>query len=160
MTIEEIKNGLRYCKIRVNDLRNQAKRPRKTHLVNYLIEAQEGRDEKKVRAIKQKIDREHNVRMWYMIQCTVKGARSPKVLNVKRVENDVVHEYNSQEDVEQVVQKECKIRFNLAHKATIMKHTLAKKLRHLKDEEIAKTITEGTYEIPTDLNEPIKFILE
>ena len=77
--------------------------------------------------MKQKNDREQNVRMWYMIKHTVKDPKSPQVLKVQRVENGIVQEYNSKEDVEQVVQEECKIRFNLAHKAPIMKHALGKK---------------------------------
>ena len=71
-----------------------------------------------------------------------------------------MQEYNSKKDVEQVVQEECEIRFNLAHKAPIMNHALAKRLRYLEDEEIAKAITEGTYDIPTGINEPTKYIFE
>ena len=33
-------------------------------------------------------------------------------------------------------------------------------MRYLEDEEIAKAVTEGTCEIPTDLDEPTKYILE
>ena len=95
-----------------------------------------------------------------MIKRTVKDPKSPQVLKVQRVENGIVQEYNSKEDVEQVVQEGCKTRFNLAHKAPIMKHALAKRLRYLEDEEIARAITEGTYDIPTDLDEPTKYILE
>ena len=58
------------------------------------------------------------------------------------------------------MQKECEIRFNLTHKVPIIKHNLAKKLRYLEDEGIAKAITGGSYEIPTDLDEPIKYTLE
>ena len=61
-----------------------------------------------------------------MIKRTVKGPKSPQVLKVQRVENGIVQEYNSKEDVEQVVQEECEIRSNLANKAPIMKHALGK----------------------------------
>ena len=61
-----------------------------------------------------------------MIKRTVKDPKSPQVLKVQRVKNGIVREYNSKEDVEQVVQEECEIRFNLAHKALLMKHALAK----------------------------------
>ena len=36
LSMEEIQDGLRYCRIRAKDLRKQAKGPRKTHLRNYL----------------------------------------------------------------------------------------------------------------------------
>ena len=41
-----------------------------------------------------------------------------------------------------------------------MKHTLANKLRCLSDKEVAKSIIEGTYKIPTDLYNGTKLILE
>ena len=65
---EEIRDALRYCRLRASDLRGQAKSLRKTHLRNCLIVAQEKEDKVKARAIKQKINREQNVRMWYSIK--------------------------------------------------------------------------------------------
>ena len=41
-----------------------------------------------------------------------------------------------------------------------MKHALANKLRYLEDEELAKSIVEGTYKTPTDLDEGTKYILQ
>ena len=41
-----------------------------------------------------------------------------------------------------------------------MKHLLANKLKCLSDKDIAKEIVEGTYGIPTDLNEASKLIIE
>ena len=92
------------------------------------------------------------MRMWYKIKRMVKDPGSPQVLRVQRMENGHVCEYNNKEEVEQVVQEECEVRFNLPHKAPVMKHALANKLRYLEDEEIAKIRVEGTYEIPTDLD--------
>ena len=47
----------------------------------------------------------------------------------------------------------------MAHKAPVTKHALANKLRDLEDEELAKFILEGTYEIPTALDEATKYTL-
>ena len=41
-----------------------------------------------------------------------------------------------------------------------MKHFLAGKLRYLEDEEIAKAIVDGTYDIPPELDEATKYILQ
>ena len=79
---------------------------------------------------------------------------SLEVLRVQRVEDGRMCEYKTKEEVEQVVQEECKIRFKLAHKAPVTKHALANKFRYLEDEELAKSIVEGTYKIPTDLDGP------
>ena len=40
-----------------------------------------------------------------------------------------------------------------------MKHLLAGKLRYLEDEDIAKAIVDGTYDIPPELDEATKYIL-
>ena len=66
----------------------------------------------------------------------------------------------SKEDIEEVVQEECKSRFTLAHNAPIMKHSLAGKLRYLEDEDIARAIVDGTYDIPPELDEATRYILQ
>ena len=67
---------------------------------------------------------------------------------------------HKKEDIERVVQEECESRFTLAHNAPIMKHLLAGKLRYLEDEDVAKAIVDGTYEIPPELDEATKHILK
>ncbi len=58
--------------------------------------------------------------MWYLIKRTVKDPHSPNILKVQRVINDDVQEYEVQEDVENAIQRKCKIRFSLAHSTPIM----------------------------------------
>ena len=91
-----------------------------------------------------------------MIKCTVKDSKSSQVHKIHRVEYGIVNEYISKEEIEQVVQEECEVRFNLTFKVPIMKHALAKKLRYLEDENITETIVVGVYDIPTDLDETTK----
>ena len=106
------------------------------------------------------MDREENVKMWTNIKYVVKDPRSSQVLKVQRLEHGVVCEYINKEDIERVVQEECKSRFTLAHNAPIMKHLLAGKVRYLEDEDIAKAIVDGTYEIPPELDKATKYILQ
>ena len=157
---EAIRDALRYCKIRARDLRKQAKGLRKSHLRNCLIVAQEKKNKTKVKAIKQIMNREQNVKMWYNIKTVVRDPRSPQVLRVQRVEDGELCEYNTKEEVEQVVQEECNARFTRAHKAPVMKNPLAKRLRYLEDEETARAIIEGTYEIPPELDDATRYILQ
>ena len=49
--------------------------------------------------------------MWYLIKRTVKDPHSPSVLKVQRVINGETKEYIVQEDVENAIQRECKIDF-------------------------------------------------
>ena len=120
LTMEELKDRLRYCRIRKGELRQQAKGLRKVHLRDRLIDAQTKKQQEKVRDIKQIINREESKRMWYLIKRTVKDPHSPSVLKVQRVINGETKEYIVQEDVENAIQRECEIRFSLAHSAPIM----------------------------------------
>ncbi len=65
-----------------------------------------------------------------------------------------------QEDAEQAIQRECEIRFTLAHSAPIMKSLLGKRLRYLSNESLARSIIMGTCEIPSDLDPATKLVLE
>ena len=98
--------------------------------------------------------------MWYLIKRTVKDPHSPSVLKVQRVVEGEIKEDTVQEDVEQAIQQECKVRFLLAHSAPIMNLLLGEKLRYLSDEALAKAIITGTYEIPTDLDPATAMILK
>ena len=161
LTEEEIQDALRYCRIRASELKKQAKSLRKTYLRNYLIVAQEKKDKESARATKQKIDKEENAKMWTNIKYVVRDPRSSQVLRVQRLEHGEVCEYTSKGDIEKWSKKSMKLDLPLpAHNAPIMKHSLAGKLRYLEDEDVARAIVDGTYEIPPELDEATKFILQ
>ena len=103
LTIDELKDGLQFARIRKADLRKQAKGLRKVHLRDCLIDAQTKRQHKRVAAIRQKCSREESKRMWYLIKRTVKNPANQSVLRVQRVVNGEVKEYIIQEDVEQAI---------------------------------------------------------
>ena len=95
--------------------------------------------------------------MWYLIQKTAKDPSSPAVLKVQTVTNGKkTSTYTKQPDIERGIQKQCEYRFTMAHRVPIMKHALGVKLRYLSDEEVARSIIEGTYDIPTDLDNATK----
>ncbi len=71
-----------------------------------------------------------------------------------------VKEFTVQEDVEYAIQRECKVRFSLAHSAPIMNTPLGEKLQYLSDESLAKAIITGTYAIPTNLDPATAMILK
>ncbi len=65
-----------------------------------------------------------------------------------------------QKDVEQAIQRECEVRFSLAHSAPIMTTLLREHLCYLLDEILARSIITGTYDIPSDMDPATKLILE
>jgi hypothetical protein len=136
LTMKELKDGLQFACIRKADLRKQAKGLHKVHLCNCLIDAQTKKQHKWVVAIKQKCNREEGKCMWYLIKRTVRDPHSPRVLLFQRVVEGEVKEYTVQEDVEQAMQQECKVRFSLAHSAPVMKTLLGERLQYLSNESL------------------------
>ncbi len=65
-----------------------------------------------------------------------------------------------QEDMENLIQKECEIRFSLAHSPPIMSTLLDDRLRYLGDEELARSIITGTFGILADLDPVTTLILK
>jgi hypothetical protein len=105
------------------------------------------------------MQRENSKKVWYLIKRTVKDPRGPSVLKVQQVVDGEVQEFKEQEEIERAIQQECEVRFTLAHSAPIMNSLLGERLRYLADEDIARQIITGTYDIPEELDEATKMIL-
>ena len=160
LTEDKIKESLCPCNIIMTELRKQVKGLRKVHIRDCLIDAQSKQQQERANGSRQKIDRKHNVRMWYLIQRTVKQPRNLAVIKAQKIVDGKTETYTEQAEVKATIQKECQIRFTLAHRAPIMKHLLANKLKCLLDEDIAKAIVEVTYKIPTDFDEASRLDIE
>ena len=93
LSLEELKDGLQFARIRKANLRKQAKGLRKVHLRDCLLDAQGKKQHKRAAAIKQKCQREESKRMWFLIERTVKDPQSPSVLRVQRIVGGKVKEY-------------------------------------------------------------------
>jgi hypothetical protein len=158
--MEELKDGLQLARIWKADLRQQAKGLCKVHLQDCLIEAQSKKQHKRVAEIKQKCNCKESKQMWYLIKRTVKDPHSPIILRVQRVVEGEVKEYTVQEEVKHAIQRECKIRFSLAHSASLMTTLLGEKLRYLSDKALACSIIMGTYKISYDMDPATRLILE
>ncbi len=98
--------------------------------------------------------------MWHLIKRTIKDPHSLTMLKVQQVLGGKAKEYIIQEDVENVIQRKCKIRFSLAHSTPIMSTLLGDRLRYLGDEELARSIITGTFDIPADLDPATTLILK
>jgi hypothetical protein len=122
LSLEELKDSLRFARIRKADLRKQAKGLRKVHLRDCILDAQGKKQHKRAAAIKQKYQREESKWMWFLIKKTVKDPQSLSVLHVQRIVGGKVKEHVTQEDVEQAIQWECEAQFSLAHSAPSWQH--------------------------------------
>jgi hypothetical protein len=87
-----------------------------------------------------------------------KELSSPAVQKEQTVKDDRISTYTKQEDVKEVIQKQHEYPFILAPSALITKHTVGTNPSVLFGKGVAKTVIEGTYEIPTDLKDATKLI--
>ena len=124
------------------------------------MEAQNKNQQVRARTIKQRLQHEGNKKIWYQIKQTVQDPQSPSVLRVQQVIDEEVQEFKEPEEVENVIQRDCKVRFTLAHSAPIMRTLLRDKLSDLSDKEITKKIITGTYVIQEETDPATKLILE
>jgi hypothetical protein len=85
LTMEELKDGLQFCRTRKAELQKQAKGLRKVHLRDCVLDAQSKNQNKHAQAIKQKLHHNESKRMWYLIKRTEKDPHSLSVLQVQRV---------------------------------------------------------------------------
>ena len=159
LSVEQCQEGIAYAKDRQKQLRKTAGGLRKVHLRNCLIDAQERGDNDRVRAVKQKIEREQNSKMWFLIKRVVKDPRNGAVLEVEEVVNGKLVRHREKEAVEDCIQRNCEIRFQLAHGAPISKSVLADDLKVLSDSELARKLFTGSYEIPDDIDNATAEIL-
>ena len=95
------------------------------HLRDCLIDAQTGNQVERGQGIRQEIDHERSVRMWYLTQRTGKEPGRQAVLKVQTMNDGKTSTYQKQPDTERVIQKYCDCQFTLAHMAPITKHMLA-----------------------------------
>jgi hypothetical protein len=114
----------------------------------------------KVKEIKQRMQRESSKNTWSLIKRTVRDPRSPSVQRIQTVVDGEVKEYTKQEEIKKVIQDECEVRFTLAHSAPILTTLLGERLRYLEDEEVARQIITGTFDIPDDIEPATAKILE
>jgi hypothetical protein len=160
LTMAEIQDRLQFAHIRQSERCKQAKGLRKVYLRNCFVDSMQKKQKTQTAAIKQTINREESKHMWYLIKRTVKDPHSPSVLKVQRVVEGETQEYEVQEDVENAIQRECEIRFSLAHSAPIMMTLLRERLHYLSNEALARALITKTYDIPSDMDLATKLILE
>ena len=67
LTALQCNDGIKYCKLRIIELRKSAKGLRRVHNRNCLVRAEDLGDKDKVKRIKQNINREEGKVMWYVI---------------------------------------------------------------------------------------------
>ena len=161
LTLQQCRDGLKYCKARQKTLRTSAKGLRKVHLRDRYIAAQSSGRTDKARQVKQRIEREYSTKMWYHIKRIVKDSFRGAILEIEVHDDDGgIVRLDSKDDVEAAIQRECEVRFQLGHSAPITTSLLAEDLRYLSDSSIAEKIIRGEYDIPDGLDNATALLLD
>jgi hypothetical protein len=160
LSLSQLNDGVRYCKLRLKSLEKDAKGHRKVLLRDCFIRAKESGDEERAKGVQRVIRSEESRKIWFLINRVTDDPRSGGVMRVERVVDGVKETYVVKEDMEQAIQTETEYRFQLAHSAKIHSSSLAYQLGYLSDTEVAKQILEGTYEIPDDIDDATALILD
>ena len=160
MTLEAMEAGLEYAKGRKRNLRELAPGLRKVHLRDRAMDAEHAKDTKRAKEIKAKMEREGNSKMWYFINRSQKDPRCGSFHLVQRMVDGEVQDSTCQEDTEDFIFEEAKMRFQLAAEAPISSSTLREQLGYLANIEIAQQLVEGRYELPEDLDDATTLLLQ
>ena len=118
LSVDEVLDGLRYCRIQMDKARKSAAPAREEMLRLSIASAAEKGDMKKVKEIKQIMNGEKSKRNWCIVNATVDDPRAPSVLEIGREENGRMVWYKDQEGVNKTIQDLCVDRYSLARKST------------------------------------------
>jgi hypothetical protein len=147
-TIEELEKGREIAKAWKRELENTGPFLRDDLLRNKLVEAEAQKNDEKAKALREMIDREGNSRMWEQIKWVTSddAGMSRSVTRVERIEDGIVREYTSQDDIERDVREETQSRFSAAASSPFCQGQLGAELGYVSNTETAIAILNGEYE--------------
>jgi ribonuclease HI len=103
---------------------------------------------------------EHDKSIWKRIKRVTKTSTSRACLEVQVQEHESTTTYTNKTDIEDVIQREIKSRFALGYSAPISRTLLGNDLQYLTNSEVAFSIINGSFQIPEDLDDATKLILQ
>ncbi len=161
LSLEQAQEGYAYARARKHQLRAQAPELRRDHLRNCHLAAKARKDEEAAKAVRQKIDREGNKKMWYFIRRAMNDPKGKPIVYPQKLDaSGNVIEATDQDEAEQMIFEENEYRFQLATEAPISSTMLIEQLGYLADSDIAKQIIEGSFDIPDEVDDSTALILE
>ena len=128
--------GENVCRARKVNLRETTPALRQNHLHMQLVDAESKEQKERAKAVKAKMERERQCKMWFFINRSQKDPRCGAFHTVQRMEGDSVVESTSQEETEQFIFDETEYRFQLAAEAPISRTKIIDQLGYLGDSEM------------------------
>ena len=140
LTVQQLSAGVTYAKAKKKLLKSTAPAKRHDQLREWLLEAESKHQQERAKGIKEKMEREGNKKMWYVINRSQKDPGGKAIHTVQRVIDGELQESIQQEDTEQFIFEETEVRFGLANDAPISRTTLIQQLGYLADTEVAQQL--------------------
>ena len=106
------------------------------------------------------MQREWNRSTWPRINQAVDDPRLGAIKKVQRREFGELVDVTDKDDMESEIQEVTERRFDLAHSAPATMSSLVEKLGYLSDTEFAKLFLKGEEEVPSDVDEKTRLVLE
>ena len=161
-SLEQVQRGRQIAKAWKRKLGPTGAVLRMDHLGHRLLDAIATEDEERAAAIRAMMDRESSAKMWATLAWAFKdnGGRGNAVTRVERREGESLVQYTEQQDIERVVQEETQTRFTAAESSPFCQGLLREQLGYMADTETAASILNGTFTIPTLLDDTAALLIQ
>jgi len=133
---------------------------RKVHLRDSYIRAKESGDDSKCKDILRIIGREEQKSMWRRINRAVDKPTLGAIPFVQRVENGIVVDISTTDEMNREIQAVTEKRFDLSMSAPITMSSLRTRLGFLSDTDFANSLLTGDVHIPWDVDDVTATVVE
>ena len=142
-TRAQVRDGIKYCEMKLKELRPLAKPLRREHLRQCYVKAEDLKNRKKMVGIKKKMEQEEKRGSWWRVNKVTDEPKLGAISRVEREERGRIVEIRDREGMEKEIQVVTELRFDLAHSAPITLSSLLTKLGYLSDTEFAAELIGG-----------------
>jgi len=156
----QCRDGIEACTRRLQLLKGQSVGLRKVHLRDSYIRAKESGDDSKCKDILRIIGREEQKSMWRRINRAVDKPTLGAIPFVQRVENGIVVDISTTDEMNREIQAVTEKRFDLSMSAPITMSSLRTRLGFLSDTDFANSLLTGDVHIPWDVDDVTATVLE
>ena len=160
LTLSECTAGIHECIERLKVLSKSANGLRKVHLRDRLINAEDMADSEKYKAIRQIIAKEEQRSTWKAIKRVVNDPRLGAITKVEQDTATGMREITTLEGMAAEIQRVTEKRFELAVSAPVTQSSLRHTVGFLADTPYALDLVSGRADIPADVDEPTRLVIE
>ena len=157
---EQCLEGITHCNRQIEQLKTQAPGLRKVHLRNCLILADSLDDKEKYNDILRVIEREEQRNIWSSIRRVTNDPQLGAITFVQRETPEGIINITDREEMCDEIQTVKERRFELAESASVTRSSLSTSVGFLGNTTFAIDMLRGAVEIPDDIDDTTKLVIE